>query len=95
MSSISIECGLAFSMQIWDISLSTMKPIAHHLQPGAKLSCLLFSDKSPIVVCGSDKGVIGVYRLFNIERREDSSTQQADRLDEVMRMNVMKAQAAS
>lgn len=85
----------AMCMQIWDISLSTMKPIAHHMQPGAKQSCLLFSDKSPIVVCGGDKGVIGVYRLFNIERREDSSTQQAQRLEEVMRMNVMKVQAAA
>ncbi|GMH39829.1 hypothetical protein BSKO_07733 [Bryopsis sp. KO-2023] len=81
-------------LEIWDISLSTMKPVAHHVKAGAKLSCLLFSEKSPIVVCGSDNGVVGVYRMFNIERREDSFTQHAERLDEVMRMNVMKAQAA-
>lgn len=75
--------------------MSTMKPIAHVVKPMSKLSCLLFSEKSPIVVCGSDKGDIGVYRLHNVDRRNDSAPTQSQRLDEVMRTNVIKAQAGN
>jgi hypothetical protein len=48
-------------VQIWDFDLSTVKPVATH-KAGVKLTCLLFSPNSPIVVCGAADGRVSLFR---------------------------------
>ncbi len=75
--------------QIWDFELSTVKPVITH-KTGTRLSCLLFSTNSPVVVCGGESGSISVFRTHNIEREYDTIDEQLSRLDETIRANVMK-----
>jgi hypothetical protein len=79
-------------MQLWDFELSTVKPVVTHKTGGVRLSCLLFSPSSPVVVCGGDDGVVTVLRTHNIDREYDSVGEQLSRLDETIRANVMKQQ---
>ena len=76
-------------LQIWNFELSTVKPVVTH-KANMKLSCLLFSPTSPVVVCGGENGSVSVFRLFNIDQEYDSLDEQLGRLEEVIKQNVMK-----
>ncbi|GAX75644.1 hypothetical protein CEUSTIGMA_g3088.t1 [Chlamydomonas eustigma] len=78
-------------LELWDFELSTVKPVVTH-KAGMRLSCLLFSTNSPVVVCGGENGAISVFRTHNIEREYDTLDEQLSRLDETIRANVMKQQ---
>ena len=60
-------------LQIWDMSVSTLKPVLTQNLQGQKLSCLLFSKASPVVVCGSNTGEVGVYRLVGVGSQDHLS----------------------
>eukprot|EP00798_Chlamydomonas_sp_ICE-L_P023736 gene23736-9292_t len=79
-------------LEIWDFDLSTVKPVVTH-KAGQKLSCMLFSERSPIVACGGESGAVSVFRLYNIDREYESVEEQVSRLDDTIRANVMKQQA--
>ena len=81
-------------LQLWDFSVSTMRPLVTHTMPGSKQSCLLFSRNSPVVVCGGDTGAISVLRLFNVDRSHDPLEKQLQRLDDALKANVIKASGA-
>lgn len=77
--------------EIWDISVSTMKPVAAKRPAGsAKQNCLLFSDTSPVVVCGGASGSVSVYRLFNCTREDETRDEQRKRLDDAITANIVK-----
>jgi hypothetical protein len=57
---------------------------------GIPLSCLLFSNNSPVVVCGGADGKVTVLRTFNIDREYETNEEQLGRLDQVISDNVMK-----
>jgi len=78
-------------LEIWDIDLSTVKPVVTH-KAGMRLSCVLFSPNSPVVVCGGENGSVSVFRLFNVSKEYDTIDEQLSRLDETIRANVMKQQ---
>ncbi len=69
-----------------------MKPVVNH-KAGYKLSCMLFSPNSPVVVCGGESGAVSVFRLYNIDKEYDSMEEQLSRLDDTIRANVMKQTA--
>lgn len=81
-------------LEIWDFELSTVKPVLTH-KAGVSLSCLLFSTNSPVVVCGSENGTVSVFRTFNIDREYDTKEEQLERLDQVIRDNVMKTTSST
>eukprot|EP00873_Tetraselmis_striata_P018619 jgi/Tetstr1/438883/TSEL_027391.t2 len=83
-------------IEVWDISVSTMKPVAFKRPAGrTKQNCLLFSDISPVVVCGSQSGGVSVYRLFNITHEDETSEEQKIRLDQAITANIVKSPVAS
>ncbi|GFR43755.1 hypothetical protein Agub_g4867 [Astrephomene gubernaculifera] len=81
-------------LEIWDFSLSTVKPVMHQKTP-MKLSCLLFAPSYPVVVCGGEDGAVKAYRLFNVSHEYDTPQEQLERLDDCIRANVMKSQAVA
>ncbi|GIL70976.1 hypothetical protein Vretimale_4066 [Volvox reticuliferus] len=81
-------------LEIWDFSLSTVKPVMHQ-KTTMKLSCLLFAPSYPVVVCGGEDGAVKAYRIFNVSHEYDTLQEQLERLDECIRANVMKSQAAA
>jgi WD40 repeat protein len=83
-------------VEIWDISVSTVKPVAMKRPAGkAKQNCLLFSDVSPVVVCGGAGGSVAVYRLFNCTRDDEGPEAQRKRLDDAITSNVVKTEPGS
>mmetsp|Transcript_1059 Transcript_1059/g.1511 ORF Transcript_1059/g.1511 Transcript_1059/m.1511 type:complete len:210 (-) Transcript_1059:202-831(-) len=78
-------------LEIWDFSLSTVKPVMH-VRSRSELSCLLFSPTCPVVVCAGKDGKVRCYRIHNVEREYDTLQEQQDRLEEVIKANVMKSQ---
>lgn len=50
------------SLQMWDIDLSTVKPVVTHKQLGVALTCLCFAANGPVVVAGSADGKVAVFR---------------------------------
>ncbi|KAG2499039.1 hypothetical protein HYH03_003224 [Edaphochlamys debaryana] len=81
-------------LEIWDFSLSTVKPVMHQRSP-MKLSCMLFAPSFPVVVCGGEDGTVKAYRLFNVSHEYDTPQEHLERLDDTIRANVMKSQAAA
>ena len=57
---------------------------------GVGMTCLLFSESSPVVVCGGEDGKISVLRTYNIEREYDTIEEQLLRLDETIRGQTME-----
>ena len=43
-------------IEIWDMRISTLKPVVSHSVPNVSLNCLLFNSHSPIVAVGTNKG---------------------------------------
>lgn len=52
-------------MQIWDLTVSAMKPVLKHFTEGVKLSCLIFSEESPVICSAGNSGSINVLRLVS------------------------------
>jgi len=71
-------------LEVWDLSMSTLKPIMSTTVLGEKLSCLMFSETSPIIVAGGHGGIVGVFRLVGIERPVGDGNEPRRRLDEAM-----------
>mmetsp|Transcript_24966 Transcript_24966/g.81789 ORF Transcript_24966/g.81789 Transcript_24966/m.81789 type:complete len:774 (+) Transcript_24966:69-2390(+) len=80
-------------VEVWDISTNTLKPVLSQTTD-AKLSCLLFSEASPVLVCGGDTGSVHVYRLVGVDKSEDTAETQAARLEEAMSSNSTEALAS-
>eukprot|EP01018_Ginkgo_biloba_P020790 Gb_37488 [translate_table: standard] len=49
-------------LEIWDLSASAARPVAVFLE-NRKLSCMLFSEESPIIVSAGNNGAVSVFRL--------------------------------
>ena len=56
-------------LDVWDLSVSTLKPVLSTSASDKKLSCVLFSQTSPVVVAGGCDGRVGVYRLVGLNDR--------------------------
>ncbi|KAK3288194.1 hypothetical protein CYMTET_4329 [Cymbomonas tetramitiformis] len=82
-------------LEVWDLSVSTLKPILAHTLEENKLSCLLFSEASPIVVCGGSNGSVSVFRLVGVDRPDDTSEEQLRRLEDAMSSNIMSTSEES
>lgn len=55
------------SVDLWDLSVSTLKPVASACTTSAgKVSCVSFSEVSPVLVSGNAGGYVGVYRLVGV-----------------------------
>lgn len=72
-------------LEVWDLSISTLKPVTSIVSPGEKLSCLLFSDTSPVIVSGGQSGTVGVYRVVGMENPVGDTS--GDRLLSAMASN--------
>ena len=57
-------------VEIWDISKSTLKPVLMYKVNEGRLSRILFSPTSPVVVVGGSTGAVHVFRLEGVERGE-------------------------
>lgn len=58
-------------MELWDLNLSVMKPVvAHTLAPDDEslLSCMMFSEETPLILLGGSTGVVYVIRFDGLLR---------------------------
>lgn len=76
-------------VEVWDISKSTLHPSISDKFEGERLNCLLFSDSSPVLVCGGSSSCVHVYRLGGVHRPNASFEEQDESLEEAMRNNIM------
>lgn len=78
-------------LELWDFSTSCIRPVSEHCAPnGVKLNCTLFSNNSPVVVCGGDDGSIAVLRVFGAGDEQVILQEQLDKLEASLKANVMK-----
>jgi dynein intermediate chain 4, axonemal len=77
---------------VWDFAESTLKPVAMHHHEGSKLSCVLFSPTSPVVMCGGDDGAVSVHRIHYTGGQVPGRSEQLRLMDEALRANVMKTE---
>ncbi len=82
----------AGNVEIWDMATSTLHPVAQHGFEGQKLSCMLFSQESPVVVAGSSAGGVAVLRLIDGLAAEQEPDAQVKRLEDAMRANIVSTQ---
>jgi len=75
-------------LEIWDLTTSTLKPLLSTTIQD-RMSCLVFSEASPVIVCGGASGSVYVYRLVGVERPEDTTESQAAVLEEAMSSNII------
>lgn len=65
-------------LDVWDLSVSTLKPVLSTSASDKKLSCVLFSQTSPVIVAGGCDGRVGVYRLVGLNDRGADSRERLD-----------------
>lgn len=64
-------------LQIWDLTVSTLKPVlSHDVVSDGALTSVLFAEESPVVVCGDSNGGVNVFRLVGV-RGSDAPGQPA------------------
>uniref|UniRef100_A0A7I3ZWY7 Uncharacterized protein n=1 Tax=Physcomitrium patens TaxID=3218 RepID=A0A7I3ZWY7_PHYPA len=54
--------------QLWDLHLSVIKPVVAHLVDdigSGTLSCILFSEESPVILHGGSRGWISALRFVS------------------------------
>ena len=81
-------------VEVWDMLQGTLRPIASYSDPGVKMTSVLFHSQNETMIAGDASGGISVFRLFGINRRQDSDEAQQQRLVDAMDANVMKTRAA-
>ena len=57
-------------LEVWDLTTSTLKPVVSHAVEGASFTSLLFSEESPVLVCGDATGGVRVFRLVGMQGNE-------------------------
>lgn len=77
-------------VEIWDLAVSTLKPVAQHSCDRIKFACMLFCEESPVVVAGGSNGGVQVLRLVDVELADDLESVQTKRLNDAMRANIVK-----
>ena len=77
-------------IEVWDMKMSTLKPVVCLDVEDVSLNCLLFNSESPVIAVGTDKGSVKIFRLYNIEDREKRREEQIERLQVVLRDNIMR-----
>lgn len=77
-------------VEIWDLAVSTLKPVAQHSCDRIKFACMLFCEESPVVVAGGSNGGVQVLRLMDVELADDLEQVQTKRLNDAMRANIVK-----
>ncbi len=84
-------------LEIWDVAVSTLKPVARHVSARARMTAVSFAPAgAPVVVAGGADGGLLVFRHFNVfgERGEGREAQVA-RLEEALRANAVRGPAAA
>lgn len=82
------------AVEIWDMSISTLRPVASHTVAGARMSCVLFAEDSPVVVAAGSTGSVAVLRLHNAVGLHDTLDQQNARLEQALDANIVKTKLA-
>ena len=59
LATASLDGGL----DVWDLAVSALAPAVSAAVAGGKLTCVAFSESSPVIVAGGAGGFVGVYRL--------------------------------
>ncbi|GBG68748.1 hypothetical protein CBR_g3290 [Chara braunii] len=78
-------------VEIWDLAVSTLKPFLTATLENVRLTSILFSESSPIVVVGRFDGGVSVFRLAGQIGRPGLSLQmQQKQLEEAMTANIIK-----
>merc|ERR1711871_958994 len=77
-------------LEVWDVNTSTLKPVLTSQLENTKLSCLLFSEASPVLVCGGSNGVVNVFRLVGVDSMDTVETQ-AKKLEDAVLTNIIGA----
>ncbi len=54
-------------LSVWDLSVSTLKPVLSIRTTSEKLNCISFSKTSPVIIAGGNGGITGVYRLVGVD----------------------------
>lgn len=61
---------------MWDLHLSVMKPVvAHLIDDESVLSCMMFSEESPVILVGGSKGALYILRFVSTSQRECQEVQ--------------------
>lgn len=88
-------CG---RLELWDLEVSSLRPVAAAAPGGAKMRCVLFAEGgAPVVVAGSEAGGVHVYRMAGValEGDEAAREEQVRRLEAALEAHVLKVVAPS
>mmetsp|Transcript_48371 Transcript_48371/g.109751 ORF Transcript_48371/g.109751 Transcript_48371/m.109751 type:complete len:237 (-) Transcript_48371:22-732(-) len=75
-------------VELWDLSKKPLDPIVVHY-PGdpdvrRKRTVVRFSENSPVLICGDDRGSVNVMRMHNTDIEMMSENEQQERLYDIM-----------
>jgi len=62
LASSSLDGGL----DVWDLAVSTLRPVLSADVAGGGATCVAFSEASPVLAAGGKGGYVGIYRLFGL-----------------------------
>lgn len=77
-------------IEMWDLHLSVMKPVvAHLIDDESVLSCMMFSEESPVILVGGSKGALYILRFDGL-LREQTDEAEAQKLKDTLAASVTR-----
>mmetsp|Transcript_4872 Transcript_4872/g.10298 ORF Transcript_4872/g.10298 Transcript_4872/m.10298 type:complete len:769 (-) Transcript_4872:228-2534(-) len=70
-------------VDLWDLSESTLDPVAHREVTNKKLTRVAFSPSSPVIAAGDDDGGVDLYRIKGLKEGPRAMEDQAEKLRKV------------
>jgi WD40 repeat protein len=70
-------------VEVWDLEQSPLDPVISHQSQHKQMTCVSFSQDSPVVFAGGSDGTIDVYRIFGLrDPPEDNQTPESKAKEE-------------
>lgn len=71
-------------VELWDLKRKPLDPIIVHyprdMKEKSRRTCVRFSQKSPVLIAGDDRGSVDVMRMYNCDVEMFSEAEQQERL---------------
>lgn len=77
-------------VEVWDLSLSTLKPAARHTEAGVRMTSVAFHGVDSVLAAGDSAGGVTVLSVPDAFRPGEDESEQQSRLANAMEANVMK-----
>eukprot|EP00164_Ancoracysta_twista_P005386 GFYU01007369.1.p1 GENE.GFYU01007369.1~~GFYU01007369.1.p1 ORF type:complete len:788 (-),score=235.39 GFYU01007369.1:56-2419(-) len=77
-------------LNIWDLSNNLLDPVTSFKGDASSNSCVMFAQKTPVVMTGDNSGSVNVFKILNVEEPPATYEEQVTRFEEALAPSTQK-----